>query len=273
MKSPILIFGLLILLTFASSAYAACPGQTEAKMGVDFNLTPPTPCIIVDISPTCANSSQRLIIENKNCFKTLVYTFPDETRYEIKSRDNETQRYVNWDSKIVDEDIPQKIGAEWTRQLYFKDSPDEKIILSAKNLPIGEWKRVMRERYIKFLGTWELIAYYVTPVFILGVPILLVILFIFRVRKMIKRKLSLKEIIIANGFTIALPAIFFVTIVFGGMCYPFGVPVLSRWLFPPFGWISQISSCVDGMTVFVSGVIWFGIGIVLDFIISKVKKK
>jgi hypothetical protein len=34
-----------------------------------------------------------------------------------------------------EEDIPQEVGAEWTRELYFKSSPNEKIILSAKNVP------------------------------------------------------------------------------------------------------------------------------------------
>lgn len=268
------LFAILLLLVFSiPTAYAACPGRTEAKMGAVYNLTPPTSCIRIEVSPGCAsNSPHQLIIENTNCYKILVYTAQNGTTYEIKSRDNETQRFINWGA-IADKDIPQEIGAEWTRELYFKDSPDEKIILSAKNLAIEEWKRLTRERYIRSLGSWELIAYYITPVLIFGVPILLVILVIFRIRKMIKKKQSLKEIVVANKFAIALPVFFLVTTFFGGMCYPFGVSVLSRLLFPPFGWTSQISSCVDGMTAFVSGVIWFGIGIVLDFIISKVKKK
>lgn len=37
-------------------------------------------------------------------------------------------------SAFKEEDIPQEVGTEWTRELYFKSSPNEKIILSAKNV-------------------------------------------------------------------------------------------------------------------------------------------
>lgn len=50
----------------------------------------------------------------------------------LKDMSLEERNYWYNASFFRDENIPQEIGSEWTRTLYFKNSPDEKIILSAK---------------------------------------------------------------------------------------------------------------------------------------------
>ena len=69
------------------------------------------------------------IIEGHMCYNNQVCC-------DFENVDNFNSWYRK--SFFKEEDIPQEVGAEWTRELYFKDSPNEKIILSVKNVAIGE---------------------------------------------------------------------------------------------------------------------------------------
>ena len=68
------------------------------------------------------------IIEDYMCFDNQVCC-------DFENVDNANEWYGK--SFYKEEDIPQEVGDEWTRELYFKDSPNEKITLSAKNVATG----------------------------------------------------------------------------------------------------------------------------------------
>ncbi len=147
MDRTYLISVFIILAVWVASANGACPGRTEATMGVDAYLDPPTECIRVEVSPGCGpNSPHQLVIENTNCLKPIVYVGQGITK-ELNSRDTKTERYVNEGSSMTDGNIPQGIGVEWTREIYFKDNPNEKITIHGVNYPRDLYDELVELRH------------------------------------------------------------------------------------------------------------------------------
>jgi len=61
----------------------------------------------------------------------------DGTEHELTSLLSETGYEPKNPEEYLfhDIDVPQEIGAEWIREMYFKDNPNERIKIIAKNLP------------------------------------------------------------------------------------------------------------------------------------------
>ena len=99
------------------------------------------------------------IIEGYMCFDNQVCC-------DFENVDKANEWYGK--SFYKEENIPQEVGAEWTRELYFKNSPNEKIILSAKNVPTGKGVTPTPE------GDYTL--YYVLGAIVLIIIVVLIIL-------------------------------------------------------------------------------------------------
>ncbi|MFH1500352.1 MAG: hypothetical protein ABIE22_00200 [archaeon] len=84
-------------------------------------------------------SANAIIIEGYMCFDNQVCC-------DFENVDNANEWYEK--SFYKEEDIPQEIGAEWTRELYFKNSPEEKITLYAKNVAIENRTSVIKKLFI-----------------------------------------------------------------------------------------------------------------------------
>lgn len=157
MKRLVLISTLIFLLPSVYPVHAACPGRTETTMGVDYILNPPTGCVRVEVVPDCApGSPHALTISNENCEDILVYVSGDGEEHELVSKENPESRWNVAGGLLyyfVDDSIPQDIGAEWTREFYLKNNPEERIIIDAKNLPIREYNELSYKRYL-FLGEY-----------------------------------------------------------------------------------------------------------------------
>ncbi|UCC92110.1 MAG: hypothetical protein JSV39_02520 [Candidatus Aenigmatarchaeota archaeon] len=185
MKRLVLIFTLIFLLVSVYPVHAeeleiGCPGRTEATMGVDYilNPLPLTGCVRLEVVPDCApGSPHALTISNENCEDILVYVSGDGEEHELVSKENPESRWNvvgGLPYSFVDEEIPQDIGAEWMREFYFENNPEEKVIIDAKNLPIREYYELIYKRYNVTEDTTDEKDY--TLYYILGAIILIVVI-------------------------------------------------------------------------------------------------
>ena len=131
MKQRIILLSFLILvLGLTTLVNAGCPGLQYPEVEAEFSLSSSIECLFIDIDPSgCApDSPLQLYIGNYECNRDIIYI-------DGKGLEHELSVGQKPGTPFVEEDIPQEIGAEYTRELYFKDSPNEKIILSVKNVP------------------------------------------------------------------------------------------------------------------------------------------
>lgn len=159
--------------------------------------------------------------------------------------------------------------------------PDEKNSIEIITLTNEEIKELFNKREELIKEKKGLKDYYIDKfypiLFIFIVPIFIIIIFILKITNLIRHKMNIKEVIYKNIFTIGLPIIYFLIIIINsdGSCVPSGFPSVSGWLHPFWGWIAigSISSCVDNITFIFSFINWMLIGLIIDFVISFLKKK
>jgi hypothetical protein len=91
--------------------------------------------------------------------------------------------------------------------------------------------------------------------------------------KINKENKTNEKIIKTYRFTIAFPLLFLIiTIIFGESCTPFGFAHAFNWLYPVVGWFTNLTACTDLLTFLQAGVIWAGIGSIVDIIVNKFKR-
>lgn len=145
---------------------------------------------------------------------------------------------------------------------------DETRILVEKGEELKmEEKGVLKYYYDRFIKI---------PITFMIQIIFIAILFIMKMVYLIRHKNNIKNIFHKNIFTFGLP-IFYLLMMFipQGSCVPSGIPSISGWLHPFWGWMAfgSISGCVDGIIAFLSFMNWILIGLIIDLIIFKIKKK
>ena len=135
----IVILAVLVLIILLIGRYnspiGGCPGRKNAKVEIEYYFEPTIEGLEIDPGYFCAlDSNLSFGIENKMNNDILIYVDGKGVEHELQSLKED---YSNYDeSSYVEEDIPQEAGIEWTRELYFKNSPNEKITLFAKNIKI-----------------------------------------------------------------------------------------------------------------------------------------
>ncbi|MEM0359842.1 MAG: hypothetical protein QXK06_00715 [Candidatus Diapherotrites archaeon] len=116
-----------------------CPGRSERKMQVQHSVSKTLDCVYLEIMPHCApNSPHILHIENNKCEnEVLVYIDGKGNTHELVHREHLNSLWWKNDGQpysFEESGIPQEIGAEWTREFYFKSNPNEKVTIKAKNI-------------------------------------------------------------------------------------------------------------------------------------------
>jgi hypothetical protein len=150
-KKIITYLGLILLfISLVQISLAACPSRTDAKMGIYYTLSNYTNCLYIEISPAgCAlNSTYALLISNENCSNKIVYISGNNTKYLLTSKIDPNSEWTggNLSYYIEDKTISQEIGEQWSREIFFENDPNNKIIINAKNYPIEEFTSIFNKK-------------------------------------------------------------------------------------------------------------------------------
>jgi len=108
-----------------------CYGK-ELSIKFDVNVQPIISCLrIFSDWGDCSNGlTLRLYSE---CNETLIYIDGQGNKLEF-GKNITGNPYYSYMPDFPDTHIPQEVGAEWIRQVYFKDNPGNITIISGKTL-------------------------------------------------------------------------------------------------------------------------------------------
>jgi len=124
---------LLFVLIFPSSVHAGCfPREYITSKAT---LTPTLSCLDIRVSPGCVGVVE-LDITN-HCDDTLIYE-KDGQKIELYKHSEWLKVYKNNSNAIhyfYDRDVPQEY-ITWSRELYYKEDPNKKILIEVENIPV-----------------------------------------------------------------------------------------------------------------------------------------
>lgn len=162
-------YAILILFLISSLSYShvhalklgSPPGGCYPREDIEtkIDVSPDIECLKIEAGPSCGGGVDLEI--SSYCDDALVYEAEGQ---KIELYNFEEIRKNNYDritktDLYYDKTIPQDYTS-WQRELYYKDDPDQKIIIKGENVPVGLYAKaqeILSKYYDLILGAIILI--------------------------------------------------------------------------------------------------------------------